>query len=826
MKTFASTENNKVASFSGKLEAVDFKIAGTAEFFDIISSKVYSNRILAPIRELCCNAYDAQVAANNVDARMEVHLPTDDEPIFSVRDFGTGLTVEQMNNLYTTYGQSSKTNTNDAIGCLGLGSKSPFAYADKFTVSSYIDGIRYDFIALKRGEKGVPQLCQVLPMDDNGNELPPAATDEPNGLKVEFAIKYEDVSKFQAEANKFFTTFYENVEHVGYVPTPTCRFTRKYDLSVRVDEKATCYPRYTYNSSWYTGSVYVIMGGVRYSIDMNSSGLDTDIQDAWQKMCNKIGMFYTLNIHMPIGSADISADREHISVNRATAINIMKVVNDSIDKIDNDVTEDIAEIEKTYNGTDYYVKCIQYLFTNSCWIGKRGDDIINKLNDKITSYFSPVNDILKYDLSGKSITHYYWNRGVLKREPRSASFVARLDTDYTEHAMRYNDVTGLLFPNNRKVAVVEAEVESHVRQKSGKVVETIRYNMSVNEHVDKDAKFGEIYLVTKAIADAFRSMGVTVFKYSDLVPIPKESRERTKISKTDIQKLLAGSWFYASAEIVYTSEGYKLSLYKSTDHRPSNFYSRVDELQNMVYVELDLCCDSGNVLLPENYQKMLDGCTYADRQTLKATIWRLFQAYLGGNFKLIIVSKPCAERLKKAGVGRPIEDVLKTITTAKVNKTKLTKYLYDVAVAGYVRSVWAADDIRVNVPISTELIMKVCGNDETLTKQVLALINGRAAKTKVDQTLKVRGWATTIELDKQTAAWLMKIYNVGDDANNAVSADSLDRLSDILEEVYPFVNTYITGRVYIKDKDTLQRIYDYVEMVNEKYVKKYIKENF
>ena len=260
---------------------------------------MYSNRILAPIRELCCNAYDAQVDANNADALMEVHLPTDDEPIFSVRDFGTGLTVEQMNNLYTTYGQSSKTNTNDAIGCLGLGSKSPFAYADKFTVSSYVDGIRYDFIALKRGDKGVPQLCQVLPMDDNGNEPPPATTDEPNGLKVEFAIKYEDVSKFQDTADSFFMTFYENVKHVGYVPTPTCRFTRKYDLSVRPDERAFCYPYYS--SSWYTGSVYVIMGGVRYSINMNSSGLDTDLQDAWQKMCNKINMFRTLNIHMPIG---------------------------------------------------------------------------------------------------------------------------------------------------------------------------------------------------------------------------------------------------------------------------------------------------------------------------------------------------------------------------------------------------------------------------------------------------------------------------------------------------------------------------------------------
>ena len=89
----------------------------------ILSDGLYSNKILAVIRELSTNAYDSHVDAGVADRAFEVHLPTRLEPYFHVRDYGTSMTHDQCMTLYTTYFRSTRNDSNDAVGCLGLGKK-------------------------------------------------------------------------------------------------------------------------------------------------------------------------------------------------------------------------------------------------------------------------------------------------------------------------------------------------------------------------------------------------------------------------------------------------------------------------------------------------------------------------------------------------------------------------------------------------------------------------------------------------------------------------------------------------------------------------------
>ena len=125
---------------SGQFEESNFSIEASAKAFFILSDGLYSNKIKAVIRELSTNAYDSHVDAGCPETPFEVHLPTQMEPHFHVRDFGVGLSHEDCMKLYTTYFYSNKTDRNDSVGCLGLGSKSPFAYVDSFTVESYYEG--------------------------------------------------------------------------------------------------------------------------------------------------------------------------------------------------------------------------------------------------------------------------------------------------------------------------------------------------------------------------------------------------------------------------------------------------------------------------------------------------------------------------------------------------------------------------------------------------------------------------------------------------------------------------------------------------------------
>ena len=124
---------------SGIKSANQFSISQNAKMYKILSDSLYSDKIMAVIRELSTNAYDAHIAAKNKNS-FKVTLPTQTNPSFKVRDFGTGLSQTDMEELYTTYGASNKNDSNDFVGCLGLGSKSPFAYTKSFSSVSFYNG--------------------------------------------------------------------------------------------------------------------------------------------------------------------------------------------------------------------------------------------------------------------------------------------------------------------------------------------------------------------------------------------------------------------------------------------------------------------------------------------------------------------------------------------------------------------------------------------------------------------------------------------------------------------------------------------------------------
>ena len=175
----------------------EFRIRNSAKAFKILSDGLYSNKIRAIIRELSCNAVDSHVGAGKADVPFEVHLPSVLEPWFSVKDFGLGLSGDQVVNIYTTYFESTKTDSNDYIGALGLGSKSPFSYTENFTVTAIKNGTKRIYSAFIN-EMGVPSIAEM------SEEL----TDEGNGVEVKFSVtdRY-DYNSFKYESDEVFKWF-------------------------------------------------------------------------------------------------------------------------------------------------------------------------------------------------------------------------------------------------------------------------------------------------------------------------------------------------------------------------------------------------------------------------------------------------------------------------------------------------------------------------------------------------------------------------------------------------------------------------------------------
>ena len=177
-------------------EIGEFRIRNSAKAFNILSSGLYANKVKAIIRELSCNAIDSHTAAGTTQP-FEVHLPTTLEPWFSIRDFGTGLSHDQVTKIYTTYFESTKTESNEFIGALGLGSKSPFSYTDNFTVTAIQNGRKGIYSAFIN-DVGVPSIALM-------NE---EQVTEPNGVEVKFSVNDRyDFIKFADEAVKVYRWF-------------------------------------------------------------------------------------------------------------------------------------------------------------------------------------------------------------------------------------------------------------------------------------------------------------------------------------------------------------------------------------------------------------------------------------------------------------------------------------------------------------------------------------------------------------------------------------------------------------------------------------------
>src|SRR5574343_107469 len=103
-----------------------FKIQASGKTIKLLSDTIYSNKGLAVVRELGCNAYDAHVMVGRENDPFEVHIPDAADKTFRIRDYGPGLSPEDMHSIYSTYGHSTKTEDERTTGALGIGSKSPF----------------------------------------------------------------------------------------------------------------------------------------------------------------------------------------------------------------------------------------------------------------------------------------------------------------------------------------------------------------------------------------------------------------------------------------------------------------------------------------------------------------------------------------------------------------------------------------------------------------------------------------------------------------------------------------------------------------------------
>lgn len=326
-------DNNNSLVMSKQFDTVDFGIDNEdlQHIIGLLRNDIYSDKHLAIVRELSCNAMDANIAAGKINQSIRVTLPSKFSPHLKIRDFGTGLDFEDMSCIYSRYGKSTKRTSNNMVGAFGLGTKSPWALYSSFMVDSYQNGIKSSYSCVLDASN-VGKLVVL------GN----CATTEPDGLEVTVPVANDDIDIFRNTAVKFFKYWSVMPEIEGFTPDDYNNIRGDSVAAVRgngwqINENKSNY--YRYNSN-----ITAVMGNIAYPIVWdsvkgfnealnekykNSSNNGTDILYHVKQFLNSNEIIFWFNI----GEVKMSPSRETLQYNDLTNNSIIKKVNTLLDEL-------------------------------------------------------------------------------------------------------------------------------------------------------------------------------------------------------------------------------------------------------------------------------------------------------------------------------------------------------------------------------------------------------------------------------------------------------------------------------------------------------------
>jgi len=277
-------QNQVTSTVAGDAVTMTIEEQAMGHIMNVLTN-LYSDEELACIREYSTNALDSHIAAG-ISRPIEVTLPTDLRPILSIRDFGVGLNAEEIETIYSRYGASTKRDSNDAVGMLGLGCKSALAYVDQFTLVAIKDGERIT-VSVARDEHGAGVMT-ILDREESDDET-----------GVEILIPAKRGNLFEQKAEEFFKWWDPGTVLVnGEEPEPV-------EVVWQIDDEFSIIDK-----DGYDRKLRVVMGNVSYPISFN--------YERESKVLEALPEGKQIVARVPIGMVSFTPSRESLQEHPAT----------------------------------------------------------------------------------------------------------------------------------------------------------------------------------------------------------------------------------------------------------------------------------------------------------------------------------------------------------------------------------------------------------------------------------------------------------------------------------------------------------------------------
>ena len=293
MKMFA----NAAVETNVSSEVVEFKTSkNSGKIFALLGSYLYSNKELCVLHELSSNASDAHTMVGKSDLPIKVTLPGTLDPNLRVRDYGPGLSNDDVIRFLTTYGESDKQDSNDFIGGLGIGSKSPASVTNTWKIVSHFNGVQTDYLVFINGD-GVPTLTTI-------RSVPTTET----GLEVVIPVNPSRFNTWRdvvGTAYEYYPVTPEVIGGNGYQVSITNAYPKTFDHD-------TCWINRKHNIYGRNNQLTVVSYNRKYVVDIEVC--KREFKSATAKVILETGV----GILFGIGELDLSISRETLQMTPKT----------------------------------------------------------------------------------------------------------------------------------------------------------------------------------------------------------------------------------------------------------------------------------------------------------------------------------------------------------------------------------------------------------------------------------------------------------------------------------------------------------------------------
>jgi len=276
--------------------------AGMRQAAYFMRDKIYTDKILAVVREYACNAIDEHKKFG-IEKPVQIGLRQEGQDIvFFVRDFANGLSTKDIREVFGMYFHSTKTGSNDSIGGFGIGSKSGHCYSDTFFVSSYFQGEKKTYTCMLGGDdEGVP-IGHIYEIDC-------CSTNE-SGLEVSLPIDKKDYELFHKKILSFIDYSPANIKYT-HLLDETEHFPSETVSTKQIEGFNFRYVKQAETSESF--DIIFKMGGVTY---LNKNIDFVDVNDA-----------HRLVVDIPIGMMSIPTSRESFEQTASNRAILEKIEN-------------------------------------------------------------------------------------------------------------------------------------------------------------------------------------------------------------------------------------------------------------------------------------------------------------------------------------------------------------------------------------------------------------------------------------------------------------------------------------------------------------------